>query len=228
MFQQQVGSQKGIHKQQFSFDESNLNENAKIVKQWLESLQMGQYIQTFLSNGFDRLSSIGVITESDLEKMNISLGHRKVLLAGAHLAPFAGKKIALRSLNYNTYACASALDHAKDSNSELGAHKDLDEECIWRCTQIEEGRMTLHNMKHGGYLRIPKIIDKEACTQHNVDNRCELQFVMVTGQAGHYAIFCPSNGNYLSCKEASVFGKTTLVAKPHIGKQEAFTIIIRD
>jgi len=228
MFQQQAGSQQGMQKEQLSFNESSLSDNARIVKQWLESLQMGQYLQTFLNNGFDRLSSIGVITEKDLEKMNIALGHRKVLLAGAHLAPFSGKKIALRSLNYNTYVCASALDHAKEAISDLGAHKDLDEECIWRCNQIEEGKMTLHNLKHGGYLRVPKIIEKDACTQHDLDNRCELQIVMVTGHDGHYAIFCPSNGNYLSCKEAGVFGKTTLVAKPHIGKQETFSIIIRD
>jgi len=88
--------------------------------------------------------------------------------------------------------------------------------------------MTLQNSKHGGYLRVPKIIDKEACTQHEVDNRCELEIVLAPGHPGYVAIFCPSNGNYLSCKEANLFGSTAVVAKPHIGKQECFAIIVRD
>jgi len=223
MFQQQ-----GMNQQQFKSNEHSLNQNDKVVKSWLDSIQMGEYLQTFLQNGFDRLTSIGAITESDLDKMKIALGHRKVLIAAAHLAPYAGRKIVLRSLNYNTHVSGEALDKAKDAATDLAAHKDIDEECIWRCTQIEEGKMTLSNMKHGGYLRIPKIIDKEACTQRDVDNRCELQIVPVTANPGHVAIFCPTNGNYLSCKEAGMFGKTELVAKPHIGKQEAFSIIIRD
>jgi len=87
--------------------------------------------------------------------------------------------------------------------------------------------MTLANVKFGGYMRIPKIIDKEACTQHEVDNRCELQIVLATNNPGHIAIFCPTNGNYLSCKEPNLFGHSTVVAKPHIGRQECFTIILR-
>jgi len=209
------------------FDDQNLSEEAKIIKQWLESIQMSQYLSVFLQNGFDRLSSVGVITESDLEKMQISLGHRKVLIVAAHLAPYAGKKIALRSMNYNTHVSGNKLDHKKDANADLGAHKNLEDECVWLCNQIGEGKMTLSNVKHGGYLRVPKIIDKEACTQHEVDDRCELHFVPVSAHVDHVAIFCPNNGNYLSCKEPNLFGHTTLVAKPNIGKQECFSIIIR-
>jgi len=173
------------------------------------------------------MSSIGVITEADLEKMNVALGHRKVLIAAAHLAPYAGRKIALRSMNYNTYVSSGNLGHGKDATHDLTAHKVLEDECVWQCTQIGEGKMTLTNCKHGGFLRVPKIIDKEAVTQHEVDNRCELHFVPVSAHADHVAIFCPTNGNYLSCKEPSLLGHSTLVAKAHIGKQECFSVIIR-
>jgi len=209
-------------------EEHNLSENAKAVKQWLDSIQMTQYLDVFLRNGFDLLSTIGEMTENDLEKMNVSLGHRKVLFAAAHLALYAGKKIALRSMNYNTHVCSGNIKHEKDAICDLGAHKNLDDDCIWLCNQIGEGKMTLSNVKHGGFLRVPKIIEKDACTQHEVDDRCELQFVPATDHPGHHAIFCHSNGNYLSCREPNIFGHTTVVARPNIGRQECFVIILRD
>jgi len=223
---QQAAMQKSLHVEQ-KIEEQSLSEDARILRAWLESLQMSQYFSVFLQNGFDRVSSVGVITEGDLERMNISLGHRKLLLGAAHLAPFVGKKIALRSMNYNTHVCGNKLDNKKDAIADLGAHKSLDDECVWQCTQIGAGKMTLTNAKHGGYLRMPKIIDKEACTQHEFDDRCELHFVPAIAHPDHVAIFCPNNGNYLSCKEPNLFGHTTLVAKPSIGNQECFSIIIR-
>jgi hypothetical protein len=226
--QQPQQQQQQQHQPEHKADDKNLNDDAKQVKRWLESIHMEQYAQVLLSNGFDRLSSVGELNDKDLEKMNIALGHRKVFLAAAHLAPYAGKKIALRSLNYNTYISGDKLDKGKDATSDIGAEKNLNEECIWLCNPLQEGKMTLSNVKHHGYLRIPKIIDKEACTQNQVDDRCELQIIPVAEHHGQISIFCPNNGNYLSCKEANMFGKTTLVAKPHVGKQECFTVIVRD
>lgn len=46
---------------------------------WLEGLGLGRYTATFLENGIDR-DVLPDLTESDLEKLDVKLGHRKKLL----------------------------------------------------------------------------------------------------------------------------------------------------
>lgn len=46
---------------------------------WLEGLGLGQYAATFLENGIDR-DVLPDLTELDLEKLSVKLGHRKKLL----------------------------------------------------------------------------------------------------------------------------------------------------
>lgn len=49
------------------------------IEVWLESLKLGQYIDTFLANDVD-LEVLPDLDESDLEKLGVSLGHRKKIL----------------------------------------------------------------------------------------------------------------------------------------------------
>ena len=49
------------------------------VRQWLEHLGLTQYAGVFAENDVD-LEALRLLAESDLEKLGVSLGHRKKLL----------------------------------------------------------------------------------------------------------------------------------------------------
>ena len=56
------------------------------VADWLGKLGLGQYAQRFAENDID-LSVLPHLTDADLEKIGVSLGHRrKMLVAIAELA----------------------------------------------------------------------------------------------------------------------------------------------
>jgi predicted ATPase/class 3 adenylate cyclase len=57
------------------------------VADWLAKLGFGQYAQRFAENDVD-LSVLRLLTDQDLEKMGVSLGHRRKMLAA--IAEFAG------------------------------------------------------------------------------------------------------------------------------------------
>src|SRR6267142_1223534 len=49
------------------------------VRQWLEELGLPQYAKVFVENDVD-LEALRLLTEGDLEKLGVSLGHRRKLL----------------------------------------------------------------------------------------------------------------------------------------------------
>ena len=50
------------------------------IADWLEKLSLGQYAQRFAENGIDA-SVLGYLTDQDLEKIGVLLGHRRKMLA---------------------------------------------------------------------------------------------------------------------------------------------------
>src|SRR3974390_1476185 len=57
------------------------------IAEWLASLDLAQYAQTFAENGVD-LSVVGDLTDDDLKGLVVLLGHRRKLLrAAANIAP---------------------------------------------------------------------------------------------------------------------------------------------
>jgi SAM domain (Sterile alpha motif) len=50
------------------------------VADWLEKLGLGQYAQRFAENGID-VSVLRYLTDQDLEKIGVLLGHRRKILA---------------------------------------------------------------------------------------------------------------------------------------------------
>jgi len=50
------------------------------VADWLEKLGLGQYAQRFAENGID-FSVLRYLTDQDLEKIGVLLGHRRKILA---------------------------------------------------------------------------------------------------------------------------------------------------
>jgi len=50
------------------------------IAEWLERLNLGQYAQRFAENDID-VSVLPYLTDADLEKIGVSLGHRRKILA---------------------------------------------------------------------------------------------------------------------------------------------------
>ena len=50
------------------------------IAEWLEKLGMSEYAQRFVENGID-VSVLGYLTDQDLEKIGVLLGHRRKILA---------------------------------------------------------------------------------------------------------------------------------------------------
>ena len=49
---------------------------ASDVGKWLEDLGLGKYVETFVANDVD-MEVLHALDESDLERLGLSLGHRK-------------------------------------------------------------------------------------------------------------------------------------------------------
>jgi class 3 adenylate cyclase len=58
------------------------------ITDWLEKLNLGQYAQRFADNDID-VSVLGHLTDADLEKIGVSLGHRRKILAAIAELPGA-------------------------------------------------------------------------------------------------------------------------------------------
>jgi len=50
------------------------------VKEWLKTLSLSEYYDNFINNGYDRMDIITDLNEQDLEKLNIKIGHVKIIL----------------------------------------------------------------------------------------------------------------------------------------------------
>ena len=51
------------------------------IADWLEKLGMSEYAQRFAENGID-VSVLRYLTDQDLEKIGVLLGHRRKMLRG--------------------------------------------------------------------------------------------------------------------------------------------------
>jgi class 3 adenylate cyclase len=58
------------------------------IADWLEKLNLGQYAQQFAENDID-VSVLRHLTDADLEKIGVSLGHRRKILAAIAELPSA-------------------------------------------------------------------------------------------------------------------------------------------
>jgi hypothetical protein len=67
--------------------QSGCGTSMKDIAEWLASLDLAQYAQTFAENGVD-LSVVRDLTDDDLKELGVLLGHRRKLLrAAADIAP---------------------------------------------------------------------------------------------------------------------------------------------
>ena len=64
-----------------------------VIRDWLESLGLTQYVDAFESNDVD-LDVLPSLNEDDLEKLGVSLGHRKKMLRAVAELQGGGSDIA--------------------------------------------------------------------------------------------------------------------------------------
>jgi len=62
------------------------------VADWLQKLGLGQYAQPFAENDID-VSVLPYLTDADLEKIGVSLGHRRKILAAIAELPGAAPQV---------------------------------------------------------------------------------------------------------------------------------------
>jgi len=88
------------------------------LSSWLAELGLDRYAQVFSENGVD-LATLPLLSESELEKLGVLLGHRKKLLnALAGSRPVVGRQSAQPAV-----ALQRAPDHAR--KSEAGERRQL-------------------------------------------------------------------------------------------------------
>ena len=80
------------------------------IADWLEKLNLRQYAQRFAENDID-VSVLRHLTDADLEKIGVSLGHRrKILAAIAELPGAASSKHAkVEGVIEPRYSCAKRV-----------------------------------------------------------------------------------------------------------------------
>lgn len=61
------------------------------IAEWLESVGLAQYAQAFIENDID-VAVLGELTDTDLESLGVSLGHRRKLLKAIAEAALAARK----------------------------------------------------------------------------------------------------------------------------------------
>lgn len=55
------------------------------VEEWLESLKMNRYKDSFTEAGYVRLEDIAMLSQSDLPRLGVTLvGHQKKIMKGIH------------------------------------------------------------------------------------------------------------------------------------------------
>jgi class 3 adenylate cyclase len=79
------------------------------VTRWLEELGLGKYASTFADNDVD-IRALPELTEDDLRELNISLGHRRVLLK------------AISALSKDTPASSSGQSLTAKATSEFDSN----------------------------------------------------------------------------------------------------------
>jgi hypothetical protein len=101
-----------------------MHRNAKIAE-WLEKLGMSEYAQRFVESGID-VSVLGYLTDQDLEKIGVLLGHRRKILAAierliTQIDERYGARTILRCRDQRYPAVGSSQDSSRlDRQAELG------------------------------------------------------------------------------------------------------------
>jgi SAM domain (Sterile alpha motif) len=99
------------------------------IADWLQKLGLGQYAQRFAENDID-VSVLRHLTDADLEKIGVSLGHRRKILAA--IAELHGKLV-WKAYRYDPTGWKELSEDFNPDRANLGIHKlpvDTDPEAV--------------------------------------------------------------------------------------------------
>jgi len=185
---------------------------ASEVLKWLTAIDMQAYFSTFQANGFDSLATIAEMTQDDLEQMKspmeVKIGHRKLLLAAAVTAQFAGRMVKLQSVKFGTFLHEyGKADREKEKVKCTLQHNDKKDKngTWWLFETLADNRCRLQQIETGAYLRLAKD-DEEATAVAPYGTRQELVLEKDPGQKGVYYIKEQLGDLYLRFNEPSTFG----------------------
>jgi len=182
------------------------------VLAWLTGIDMQSYFSTFQANGFDSLSSIAEMTQSDLEQMKspmtVKLGHRKLLLAAAVTAQFAGRMVKLQSARHGTWLHEyGKADREKGTTTCTLQHTEKKDKNgnWWLFETLSDNRCRLQHLETGAYLKLSKH-DEEAKAVAPYGTRQEMVLEKAENQKGVYFVREQLGDLYLKFNAASTFG----------------------
>src|SRR6266566_7455748 len=85
------------------------------LAEWLGRHGLGQYVQTFAENNIE-YSVLPDLTENDLEKLGVSLGHRKKLLRAIEALTAAGQRT----------GTTTAVSNVTEVSPSSGQHREAE------------------------------------------------------------------------------------------------------
>jgi len=132
---------------------------ANEVLTWLTKLNMQRYYQTFIDNGYDQLETVGQISKDDLKEMGVALGHIKIIMASCINAPFANKRVRLKSVNHNTYIHEyGAPRDASGGKRCVLQHNDkkTNPGTVWMFEVVEDQVFRLKHQATNTWMRVKK------------------------------------------------------------------------
>ena len=90
----------------------------KSISEWLHPLGLNQYIQVFADNDVD-LEALCLLTDAELEKLGVSLGHRKKLLKAIAELDRVAKQPASSPASPRQYTPAHLAERILSSKASL-------------------------------------------------------------------------------------------------------------
>jgi len=206
--QQQLQQQQLQQQQQQQLQQQQQNQMQEMqtpVGQWLKSLNLSQYTDVFIKNGFDQLSNVGNITENDLKQMNVELGHVKTILNAAQHVLFVGHIVSIRGIRWQLFLKAKAI--GKHDHGEATSEDKLDGFSKWKVIELPNGKIALENVQEPNcYLSLPNKDNEQVRIQTHIQDWETLQIERHPQDASKYVLKCPTNATYLAINESKFIG----------------------
>jgi len=201
-------------------------EEASPVGQWLKSLNLNQYADVFIKNGFDQLKNVGNITESDLKQMNVALGHIKTILIAAQHVTYIGHTISIRGTRWKVFL--KATPHKNHDHATVTSVDKLEGLSQWKVKELPNNKISLENIQEQGfYLSLPNKDDEEVSIKNHIKDWEMLEIDHHPHDATKLVLKCPSNATYLAIKEPKLIGHNPVhvVFDPKDESQLEFSIL---
>jgi hypothetical protein len=182
------------------------------VRQWLATLNMQGYADTFIENGYDTLEAISDISRDDLKDMGVKLGHIKLILASSINANFLNKNVRLKNVHFETYVSNYGPPEKLDEGARCHLqHNEKGDKpgCLFAFEILDGAVFRLRHIESGTFLKFRDDLIVGRSPYEKTGGLSQLVLEKAE-QRGIYYIKCVKNGLYLQCEVPRQFGKDIL------------------